>query len=1136
MSMTTSSVMSVSPTEPGHPSTITAALGMAAPGTTIVVQPGTYREQLTLSGDVTVVAEEGRSTVTVDGGDGVAIFVATGAASIRGLTVRGGSSDLPAVQVGNGALTLADCDVVGQGVVAVHVPGGALTMSDSAVTSPAGAGVLFDRGARGTLTRCTIKDVATSGLVISGGADPVVKECTFAGAQGAAVLSTNGGKGLIEACDVSEVAGPALAVEAGGTTRFVRVKVHDTPGAGALVAGGTPELQGCDIRRVGAHGIVTSGDGNPVVRACTIRDTTGHGLLASERSAGEFAELDIEGTEGVAVAVTGSAAPRLIGGRVAAGPAGAAVLFQDTTAGSMQGTGLRGGRTGLLVRGAARPVVEGVTVAGCAEYALWMRDESRAVVRRGRITDCGMGGLLAEGTSAPAVEQTEFLGGGVGLRITGGSEAMLSSADVSGTRGAGAVVEAGARLRLVRSRIHGNRGPGIHFEAESSGSVEECEVLGNAGDGIRVETTRQILVRGGTQSGNAGRQINRAVVNAAVDVSTPDDAAELLPSRHRLEPRVGDEIEKDPDDGELPPGSVRPIAYGSSTVSARSAVPTVPAEVATPEGPGDAATPLLAELDRMVGLSGVKHEVATLVGLHRVSQRRAAAGLPTPPMSRHMVFGGAPGTGKTTVARLYGKILAALGVLPGGQLVECSRADLVAEHVGGTAVKTTEKFEKARGGVLFIDEAYALSPQEGATGHDFGREAIDTLVKLMEDHRDEVVVIVAGYSAQMRTFLDSNPGLASRFAKTVEFESYSTDELVIIVERLCSTHHYALEYDTRIALAELFEGMARDANFGNARVARKVFEDMIGRQAFRLSEAGDSSGVELAQLLPQDLGAPPKSAVRAGAARDGEVDVLLAKLNSMIGLSGVKKEVADMIDLLDSIRARVAAGLPAPPLSRHLVFSGPPGTGKTTVARLYGQLLTALGVLAGGQLVEVARADLVGEYVGHTAHRTKEAFDRARGGVLFIDEAYTLAPPDARNDFGREAIDTLVKLMEDHREEVVVIAAGYEEEIEAFLAANAGLASRFSRRIHFENYSADELVTIFQQMASASRYDCPGSTLLALREHFEKVPKTRAFGNGRYARQVLDEAVTRQAGRLRGSQPSIDQLQTLTAEDVTSGR
>jgi SpoVK/Ycf46/Vps4 family AAA+-type ATPase len=1125
----TSSMLAVSRTEPGCQPTIAAALAAAPRGATVVIQPGVYREQLRLGGNVTLVAEDGPGTVTIDGTGGVALFVCGGAVALRGIDVRGGADDLPAVQVSQGSLELTGAQVTAAGIVALHVPGGELIMHDCQVGNSIGAGFLFERGGAGSIVDTAAAGLGAAAVVITSGADPAFIRCTLRDARGAGVLCSREGHGLLQDCEISAVDGPGLAVEDGGALRLVNTKVFKSGGIPIQVVGGTPALTGCELSAATGPAVLVSGTAAPTLTSCVISVATGHAVTLQEMANGSYTDCRIEVTDGAAFAVTATAAPHISGGAISAGT-GAGLVFAERAVGNVQGLTIRRGRTSVLVRDGARAELEDVTAVGPVEHALVVSGSAQVIVHRGELVEAGaMAARVAAGATL-ALEGTTVRDAAEGLVAAGGT-LRVGGCEITSCRGSGIVAGRGAEVTLERTRVRGNGGPGVRFSAESRGQLLGCEIIDNTDCGVLVETLKPVRLSATLLQGNSGGQLRTVVRDAAVEIVGADGAPVDVP--HGAAPKLTEvptkevptKLEAGPTAAPQWPTSLPPADAGRTVDS-----PT------KDEGrvADDPVAPLLEQLDGLVGLAGVKREVATLVGLHRISQRRAAAGLPAPPMSRHMIFAGAPGTGKTTVARLYGQILATLGVLPGGQLVEVARADLVAEHIGGTAVKTTERFKEAIGGVLFIDEAYTLAPVDGGgSGHDFGREAIDTLVKLIEDHRDDVVVIAAGYSTQMRAFLAANPGLASRFAKTVEFESYATAELVSIVERLCRSHHYALEYDTRATLAGLFDTMPRTESFGNARVARQVFEEMISRQAYRLSGSSAESGVELAQLLPQDLGEAVTLAF-AGTPGNGELDALLGTLQSMIGLEAVKKEVSDMIDLLATVRTRVQAGLPAPAISRHLVFSGPPGTGKTTVARLYGQLLTALGGLKGGQLVEVARADLVGEYVGHTAHRTREAFDRARGGVLFIDEAYTLAPPDARQDFGREAIDTLVKLMEDHRDEVVVIVAGYELEIEQFLAANAGLASRFSRRIHFASYSADELVAIFEGIARASGYDCPGATLVALRQHFEDVPKGRSFGNGRHARQVLDEAVTRQASRLRAiTNPSVNDLRTLRVEDVT---
>lgn len=320
----------------------------------------------------------------------------------------------------------------------------------------------------------------------------------------------------------------------------------------------------------------------------------------------------------------------------------------------------------------------------------------------------------------------------------------------------------------------------------------------------------------------------------------------------------------------------------------------------------------------------------------------------------------------------------------------------------------------------------------------------------------------------------------------------------------------------------------------------KSLDGIRARPPARRGHADDDTGSDT------DAGADqPKAAAAGGddAAAPAEepepelgpprpLDELLAELDALVGLAAVKAEVKLVTDLISVQNLRRERALPVLETSRHLVFTGNPGTGKTTVARLVAQIFRTLGVVDKGQLIETDRSQLVVGYIGQTATRVREVFDKAEGGVLLIDEAYALARGGER-DFGIEAIDTIVKLVEDRRDSVVVIAAGYPDEMSQFIDANPGLRSRFPRTIAFPDYTNDELLAIFSSQADKAGYRCPPDTVAKVRGWFEVQPRVKGFGNGRLARNLFEEAVGRQASRIVSmTSPTDDQLADLAPEDI----
>jgi len=552
---------------------------------------------------------------------------------------------------------------------------------------------------------------------------------------------------------------------------------------------------------------------------------------------------------------------------------------------------------------------------------------------------------------------------------------------------------------------------------------------------------------------------------------------------------------------------------------------------------------VMAQLNAMIGLRDVKRQVTEHAQYLRFLHLRRERGFrERQDINIHSVFVGNPGTGKTTVAGMMGRLYRHMGLLSKGHVHAVDRVDLVGEYIGQTAPKTKEAIEKARGGVLFIDEAYSLARANDDT-KDFGREVIEILVKEMSNGAGDLAVIVAGYPKEMKYFLDSNPGLKSRFKIHYHFPDYLPQELSAIAGYACEEMEVRLSPEARTLVDEIIVEAYRnrDRAFGNARFVHDLIEKAKVAMGLRVMHAAvpDPSHDDLSVIRAEDITRLRLLEKREHPAIPVDQKLLeqsLAELNGLTGLTGIKEQIREMVDIVryyqDSGRSVLNQ------FYMHTVFIGNPGTGKTTVARILTRIYKALGILERGHMVETDRQGLVAGYVGQTALKTAEKIDEAMGGVLFIDEAYALTQQaGGHHDFGQEVIQTILKRMEDKRGEFFVFAAGYPDNMEAFLKANPGLSSRFDRILRFEDYSPEELNEIAVNMITAQEMRITPKAMAHLRDYFRILfdYRDKYFGNARTIRQVIQDVIRNQNLRLaKATGTKKGQANLIQFDDVRS--
>ncbi|OII65624.1 sporulation protein [Streptomyces sp. CC53] len=788
----------------GEYPSLTAALEAAGDGDVLTLAPGTYRENLVLERAVTLRGTDGAvGSVRIAPADGVPLTVRA-SATVRDLHIEGQDAAVPALLVEDGAPELLDLRIVTRSAAGLEVRGAARpTVRRVTVDNPAGVGIAVLGGAGGVFEDCEVVAAGQEGVSVTGGARPRLERCRVHHASGAG-LSVTGEDSALEGlgCEVYEIRGSGVRVAGRASAHLSDSSVHRASADGVtLDTDAVLTLSDCDIHDVPENAVDLRSRAVLTLTRSTVRRFGRNGLSVWDPGTRVDAnECEIRDSTGdyPAVWVSDGATAVLDSCRVREVPD---ALF-------------------VLDRGSRVDVVDS-DLSQVRNTAVSVSDGATAQLDDCRIREASTGAWFRDHGSGGTLASCVFENVQTGVIVSKGADPVVERCTVASPGEAGFYVSAEGRGTFDGCRVADSGGYGFHVRDGCRTTLRRCRT--------------ERCTRGGYEVAGDGPLVEDCTADESATVPAPAPRVAVAP---------------------------RPAAAAPRATAAVAVAPPVPAAVPAQQPPPErgaagarASQDVLAELDALVGLESVKREVRTLINMIEVGRRRQEAGLKAASVRRHLAFTGNPGTGKTTVARLYGEILASLGVLERGHLVEVSRVDLVGEHIGSTAIRTQEAFDRARGGVLFIDEAYALSPED--SGRDFGREAIDTLVKLMEDHRDAVVVIVAGYTAEMERFLTVNPGVASRFSRTISFPDYVPEELLRIVRQQAEEHEYRLAEGTAEALLTYFAAVPKGPAFGNGRTARQTFESMVERHAGRVAVLASASTDDLSLLYPEDLPQAP---------------------------------------------------------------------------------------------------------------------------------------------------------------------------------------------------------------------------------------------------------------------------------------
>ena len=534
----------------------------------------------------------------------------------------------------------------------------------------------------------------------------------------------------------------------------------------------------------------------------------------------------------------------------------------------------------------------------------------------------------------------------------------------------------------------------------------------------------------------------------------------------------------------------------------------------------------LEKLHSMIGLTELKTQINELIALAKLSAMRKSKGYPTKPQQLHFAFLGNPGTGKTTIAKLLGQIYKELGLLSKGHVVMEERSTLMSQNWGGEGELVNKALEKAKGGILFIDEAYDLVTENKT---DPGKLIISALLTAMADPENrDLMVIFAGYTMPMERLLSINEGLRSRLRK-LYFQDYNEAELLEIAHLWLGRNCYSLTPDAEKQLKMVIQTAyaSRNESFGNGRYINNLFENEIQpAMAKRVVESCDLSDDKVLTTI-EACDIPNYN-------KEQDAQNSIDKLGEMVGLTDLKQQIRKHLSYIRFVGARRNNNLATslPPL--HMVFSGNPGTGKSSVAEYLGEIYRSMGLLSVGNVIKVSRGDIVDDVIGGTEKKMKQLLNAAQGNILFIDEAYTLFAKNDPKDFGNKAVEMLLDVLGREVSDIIVILAGYTKEMEELLNSNPGLHGRFPYKFDFKDYNEAELFAIAEGVFKRNSLEPTEDALNAIKAIIrrESQIKDKNFSNARFVvRLITTQIMPQMASRLEGV-TDPEQLCRVLVEDV----